>query len=376
MIAAKDVDSPLIKQLKSADVSSHLTFVGSMDMLRGLAKQAIAAIPPLPPQFQDLLKLPDLLSAIVLRANIGGTFKVGLTLRAVDENAAAEVELIVTQGLATARQMALANMAKMPRTNDPVQEASQKYMARLTGKFLDQFQPDRRGVDVTIAAQSNSSVALIGAGMAAYLLPATQSARGAARRMQSMNNLKQIGLALQVYHTVHQSFPPRAIFSKDGKPLLSWRVAILPYLDQEALYQKFHLGEAWDSPHNKPLAETVIAVYADPEHAQGNKTTYLAPVGKGLAWEGDKGIRIEDIRDGSSNTILLVQADEKRAVPWAKPDDWEVDLTKPADGLALANGSNTLVAFADGSVRSLQGGLDLGVLKAMLTRNGNEPISR
>ncbi len=373
MIAAKDVDSPLVKLLKAVDVSNHLTFVGSVDAVRDLAKQAVAAAPPLPPQFQDFLKLPDLVSAVLIRVNIGGGGKISATLRGTDDAAAAEIERIVNQGLTIGRQMVLAQMAAMPRGNDPVQDASAKYVSRVTGKFFDLLKPVRHGANVTVASESNSSVAVIGV-LISLLLPAVQSARSAARRAQSANNMKQIVLALLTYEQANRRFPARAIFSKDGKPLLSWRVAILPYLDQQNLYAQFHLDEPWDSPNNKPLGEIVVAVYSNPEHPMGNKTTYLAPVGKGLAWEGDKGLGIADFTDGMSNTILGVQVDEQHAVPWTKPDDLEVDLNKPTAGLVNPSGPSFLAFFADGSIHSLSNSIDAETLKRLFTRNDGLPI--
>ena len=87
--------------------------------------------------------------------------------------------------------------------------------------------------------------------MLALLLPAVQAAREAARRAQCTNNLKQIGLAMHNYASANGAFPPAAIYDANGKPLLSWRVLILPYLEQDSLYKQFHLAEPWDSPHNK-----------------------------------------------------------------------------------------------------------------------------
>ena len=98
----------------------------------------------------------------------------------------------------------------------------------------------------------------------ALLLPAVQSAREAARRAQCVNNLKQIGLAMHNYASANGGFPPAAIVDPRGKPLLSWRVAILPYLDANPLYAKFKLDEPWDSPHNKELLKYMPAVYGCP----------------------------------------------------------------------------------------------------------------
>src|SRR6202789_1676353 len=98
----------------------------------------------------------------------------------------------------------------------------------------------------------------------ALLLPAVQAAREAARRAQCVNNLKQIGLAMHNYHSANDAFPMPAITDKDGKPLLSRRVAILPYIEKQELYNKFKLEEPWDSPHNKALLKEMPTTYLCP----------------------------------------------------------------------------------------------------------------
>ena len=114
MLAVKKVDSPLIKLLKTVDVSSQVTAVFSVDAVRPIMKQAVAAAPPVPPPFQGFLKLPDLLSAILLRVNVGERFQASFTLRGQDEASAEEVERLVNQGLAMARQMVMARSPACP----------------------------------------------------------------------------------------------------------------------------------------------------------------------------------------------------------------------------------------------------------------------
>ena len=98
----------------------------------------------------------------------------------------------------------------------------------------------------------------------ALFVPPHRSAREAARRGQCTNNLKQLSLALQCYHEATGSFPPAAITDKNGKPLLSWRVALLPFIDTGSPYWKFHLDEPWDSPHNLAVVEQMPAIYHCP----------------------------------------------------------------------------------------------------------------
>jgi prepilin-type processing-associated H-X9-DG protein len=183
------------------------------------------------------------------------------------------------------------------------------------------------------------------------LLPAVQAAREAARRAQCTNNLKQIGLAMHNFHDQRGRFPAAAITDKQGQPLLSWRVALLPYLEQQALYRQFHLDEPWDSPHNKALAAQMPAVYACPSNPTGpGNTIYQVIVGPNLLFTGAaKGVSLGDISRGTSSTVMVVEASQ--AVPWTAPQDLSEDSPAPDGGAGSKHpgGYNTLMA--DGSVR-------------------------
>jgi prepilin-type processing-associated H-X9-DG protein len=212
--------------------------------------------------------------------------------------------------------------------------------------------------------------------MVALLLPAVQSAREAARRSQCVNNLKQIGLAFHNHHSTHNQFPGN-IYSKNGKPLLSWRVAILPFLEQDTLYKKFKLDEPWDSPNNLPLLKEMPKVYLCPTRAnpEAGTTTYRGFTGEGTIFEGKDGASLNQIVDGSSNTIAVVEA--KDAVPWTRPDEMPLNPNFAAPivgpGSLHPGGFNSL--FCDGSVKFLKNTINQMVLRALVTRSGGEVIS-
>ena len=212
--------------------------------------------------------------------------------------------------------------------------------------------------------------------MVATLLPAVQKVRTRASEMTSINNLKQIALAMHSYLDVNKNFPPQASLDKSGKPLLSWRVHILPYIEQDQLYKQFHLDEPWDSAHNRKLIARMPKVYASPLSRLINegKTVYLVPVAKDTIFPpGGKGTRISEITDGTSNTIMIVEAVDSHAVIWTKPEDLEVNAQNPLAG--LIDGRRTFPAgFADGSVRQLSVTINPTTLWAMFTRNGGEEI--
>lgn len=203
--------------------------------------------------------------------------------------------------------------------------------------------------------------------------------RDAAGRSQSTNNLKQIAIALHNYADTTGSLPPAAVCDKNGKPLLSWRVLILPYIEQEALYKKFKLDEAWDSPNNKPLSEIAVKVFSDPNSktAKANETHYRAFVGNGAAWDWIKGRKFNDFQDGTSNTILV--ATGKDAVIWSKPDELEFDPEKKDATKMLgytSGGEVTMVALADGSVRALHKSIAKKTLHAFITASGGETLDK
>jgi hypothetical protein len=198
-----------------------------------------------------------------------------------------------------------------------------------------------------------------------------------ADRMRSANNLKQLMIALHNYHDVNGHFPTD-IVSKDGKPLLSWRVQILPYIEQENLYKQFRLDEPWDGEHNRKLISIIPKTLRSPRQAATlkDRTTYLAPLGKGLMWDEPKGLKISQITDGTSNTIALVEADDDRAVIWSKPEDITIDRQNPATGLLGHYVEGFHAAMADGSVRFIQKGMDPMKLWAMFTRAGGETVEK
>jgi RNA polymerase sigma factor (sigma-70 family) len=190
-----------------------------------------------------------------------------------------------------------------------------------------------------------------------------------AARMRRANNLKQIGLAMHNYHDTYGSFPAEAIYSQDGKPLLSWRVAILPFLEEENLYNQFKLDEPWDSVHNKKLLGRMPKVFG--EH--GTQTHFRIFTGEGMIFHGDKGSRFAHITDGMSNTIMVVEA--ANSVPWTKPDELLYDPNKPLPKLGgTPSKDGFYVLMCDGSVQFVRTPIKEQQFRALLTPAGGEVI--
>lgn len=200
--------------------------------------------------------------------------------------------------------------------------------------------------------------------------PAMQQAQTAAKRTQSKNNLKQIGLAMYNFNSVYQRFPNSASVDGSGRPLLSWRVHLLPFLGHERLYKQFALDEPWDSPTNMPLVDQMPDVYRSPQVAtEPGQTIYMVPVGPGTAFEMQKGRGMREFTDGTSNTILLVEAALENAVAWTQPADLQFNPSTPKLGLRISP-TGFQVVFADGSARFIGGQESDSKVKAMFTRNG------
>ena len=211
----------------------------------------------------------------------------------------------------------------------------------------------------------------------ALMLPAVQAAREAARRAQCINNLKEIGLGLLKTNDAVGHYPPAAI-TKDGTPLLSWRVAILPYIGQQALYNEFHLDEPWDSPHNNALIARMPAAFACPSDPAASPTTnglttYRVLVGPGTLFEGDQGQGIASVIDGTAVTLAVVESTQ--AVPWTKPDELAYDPGGPLPPIGSKHPAGFNVLFADGSVRFIRSSVQERMLRNAATRNGGEVIN-
>jgi RNA polymerase sigma factor (sigma-70 family) len=197
-----------------------------------------------------------------------------------------------------------------------------------------------------------------------------QRARG-----QSARNLLKIGLALHEYHEAHRRLPAAAIYGKRGKALLSWRVALLPFLGEETLYNQFKLDEPWDSPHNKKLLEQMPEVYAPVggvktkhEHA----TFYRVFTGEGTVFEGKEGVKFEAITDGLPATILAVEAGE--AVPWTKPEELPYD-GNPLPKLGGLFRDGFFILVGDGSVRFVSRRFHEETFRRAITRADGKAIT-
>ena len=308
----------------------------------------------LPPEMiEDIMRVIELTDNLMIEIRPDAPNPLHVTF---GTSGAADTELLAksltrirVEGLALARSTVESAIENDPSMSDDMRSAARKYSDRMVGMVTDEsfWSVENDRIVLRTEASTMSSYQTIGV-MTGLLLPAVQAAREAARRMSSSNNIKQILLAMLNYEAAYKKLPPRAITDADGNPLLSWRVTILPFIEENALYNEFHLDEPWDSEHNIKLLDRMPAIYHHPSHPPSkNMSSYLAPDGKGIGLN-KKGLRFSDITDGTSNTIAVVEVAANRVVPWTKPDDLDVE-TNPVESWMAPQGAN--VGFFDGSVR-------------------------
>jgi hypothetical protein len=238
-----------------------------------------------------------------------------------------------------------------------------------------------KGLAITGLILGFLGVALVPVG----LVIGVQKIRESASRLQSSNNLRMLSLAMMNDADSNQGrMVPQAICDKNGKPLLSWRVAILPYIEQQQLYSQFKLDEPWDSPNNIRLIPLMPKTYAhpgDPTASGQGLTHYRVFTGPNTPFPdvqppfppGHSPLSFPmGFRDGTSNTILIVEAAD--AVTWTKPDELPYDPNKPLPKLGLQPGRPFNVVLADGEVRSISPSISDRTLRSAITPNGGEVL--
>jgi hypothetical protein len=243
---------------------------------------------------------------------------------------------------------------------------------------IDRSRGRLRGKGLALTGLVSGSFGVLLTLLVPLVVPYVISAvREAAVRLKSQNNLKQIVLAMHLYHDAHGCLPP-AVVKKDGKALYGWRVLLLPYLGENALYQEFHLDEPWDSPHNQTLLGRMPAVYSSPGRATltSDSTVYQVFASGGAVFEDDgRATSFADITDGLANTILVFES--TYATPWTAPQFIHYGakmrvlmfVCEPTD-----KGFNA--CFADGTARFIPREVGDDLLNRAITRNAADDFVR
>jgi hypothetical protein len=357
---AAAADGVLAEALKAARAGKHAVTV-ALDPSQLPAEILTAAPPELQP-FLPLLKS----KSIMFQANLDKELTASVRFAQENEEKAVDAERAFNL------LMKLADDGLTTATGDEKAKAELKdLMPALTElhKVVKKTQAKRDGTTVVAEATLPADPALAKPIAAVFLKPQTASAR-----IKSQNNLKQIGLAMHNYHDVYSVLPAAAICDKKGKPLLSWRVAILPYVDQDELYKQFKLDEPWDSDNNKKLIAKMPNLYALPySEGKPGETNYRVFVGNGAVFDMVQGTKLTQITDGTSNTLFVFEATESS--PWTKPDEIEFDPTKPVHKhFRFEKDTVCNILMGDGSVRSMSKMVTDDLLKLVIQKDDGMPI--
>lgn len=232
-----------------------------------------------------------------------------------------------------------------------------------------------------------------------WLNGAIKEAREGARRSGCNCKLKQFGLALHNYHDVHGTFPPAFVLGPDGQKWHSWRVLILPQLEQSPLYAAYRFDEPWDGPNNRKLIEKMPEIFACPSQpcptkkavllsigvlgcagggpsAESGFTSFAAVLGQNCAFRGAQPVSMKEITDGSSNTVLIGECTRTK-IPWTKPDDIDTAFFSKLggpDGFGSPHLGGSHFLMGDGTVRFVPTNMPQTTVDGLFTRNGGETI--
>jgi hypothetical protein len=378
MLTTNGKVGPLAQFVASRKRQTPIVAAMVMEPVRGQIQGAAAMMTQnqnVPMPLRQLTEIPNLTEAVLIEASSSASGFSRLTLVANDDADAGRLSRILDDGLQFGKDVAMNQALQGVEGEGAVPDATRNYLQRLGNEITTMLTPQQSGQELAIQLDSIAGTYASSGVLVGLLLPAVQASREAARRMSSSNNLKQILLAFHNYHDAYRNFPAAIQRDPQGQPLLSWRVAILPFIEQAELYNEFHLDEPWDSEHNIRLLDRMPSIYADPSlPLPPGMTIYQVPVGEGLLFDPSAPVRFAQITDGTSNTIAAFEANAEVAVPWTKPADAKIDPTNPLAAMAKHRAGGFNVGLADGSVRFISSQIDPQMFWALLTRAGGEVV--
>jgi len=384
MISADDVESPLTMRLKT--IGSENDFVAALVVQPLTAMLAFLPRDEMPPDAREALDFVTKVKTLAVTGSItSGTLLSVIFQMPSAKDAKGFAKLIREKGVTVLRKE-YDKMKADPRKKVP-QEAEP--FVKLVDQMMDGLAVGNHKSDTIISIARPADLDEL----PKLMLPAIKAARDAARLSHRKNNLKVVGLAMHNYNATHHMFPaadsngwPKGQGRKDG---LSWRVYILPFLDQQPLYEQFNLDEPWDSPHNKQLISKMPQVYYNPSPINPSsdrlpdegKTSIHVFVGKNNTPFGKQangqsvGAGFRDITDGTANTLMAVEAGDDKAEIWTKPGGLPFDPSKnPLETLGNISDDGFLALFCDGPVHQIKKSIKPETLKLLIQHNDGEPI--
>lgn len=363
--------SPLAEQLRSIDLAHDVVVTAVAAPLAELLAEALPEWnAALPEAGQPYLAAIEKTKTLTIAVDLISEHIVTIELVAADPQQAAELADLTKRGIVELKQLIPEVRTMFFAEGQPYAKIGTLW-TREAETTLAALEPQIQGDQVRIAVPTPQSLQHV-----PELLAEIEAAvKAEAEKLRELDNLKRVATAMSNYALANQSFPPAASQSADGKPLLSWRVHLLPFLAEAGLYQQFKLDEPWDSPHNKPLIEQMPLVYAWKWDATPGNTSLQLVTGEAAAFHAGRSLSLADIRDGLSNTILLTVTGPDRAVPWTQPDDIPFDPAAGPAALGAMPGDELFIVTFDGNAWRIKKSLVTNDLwKALVTPGGEERI--
>ena len=346
--------------------SSHLVQAFSSPLLAGMSAGIPDPPPNVPPQVAQLVgAIKGRISGGAIVMDAGSDLALNIKLNLTEESAAGEANQALTGLVMMGKQMAPFALGQAP---PPLQPSLGQAVNSLASSTADSSVTVSITIPGTLVQVLKDNPELLGP------MAGGPQAGGI---LNQNNNLKQVGLAMHNFHDTYNHFPMADGNGEAGdgkKSGLSWRVHILPYLEQAELYNQFYLDEAWDSPHNMALVNQMPDVFKVQGVDQPGLTTMHVFASPSTPFDPEKPIGLRDITDGSSNTIMAVVAGPETAAPWTKPGGLTLDTANPASVLGTL-GPMFPVVFCDGAVKNISVNVDRQVLSYLIQINDGNPVS-
>jgi hypothetical protein len=357
MIDAKGVKSPLIDRLTALDAKHDLAVVVLTERLKpaiAMGKQAVEG--DVPPFAIGLFTALDAVEAATITAGLDADPMLSIVLETGDEAGAQSIDEQAGSLLQMGRGTYNAATKQMVQERPEFQP-----LFDFTGGFVNGVALKREGTQVVATAPGLKDLDQLPEKLKPLLVIAAN--------LERKKRIRDISVAI-LNHQDQRGDLPINLAGEDGKPLLSWRVALLPYLEERFLYEEFELTEAWDGEHNKQLLELMPEVLAPVDGAaKPGHTVYLMFQGKGTLLDGQPK-SFASIADGTSNTISVIEVSPERAVPWTRPIDIDLEAAdlKQALGPPPTKEGYTVVYF-DGHVGVIPSTMDIEEFKRLIRIN-------
>ncbi len=374
---AKDAESPLLATLRNSDDAAAALAVLEVSIVRPQV-MAFLAFTKLPAPFDaapydGIKKVPVNIDEAIVKLNVSPLLSIKADMRAKDEDAAIATDTFLANVIDKIFETVDEMMVEPEGEQDRGAAVAASAIQALLGDLKSILKHSRDGVNLNVSYGGKTvqnQLTVVGP----TFMQQIRAANLASQVAQSQEKLIAIAAALIDSAATKGTYPAPAIYGPDGKPLLSWRVQILPLLGQQALYEQFHLDEPWDSDHNKKLIDHMPQIYRTPGHKFDGKTQYVLPTGVGTIFEGKDGMKPDDVTDGKQKTILAVELFDGRGVEWTRPDDLKFDRADPGINLTHLAKPKFVAVFADGVARNIDAKKNAAIMVGLFSPAGGEEI--